>query len=243
MKRVVDREISDALGRQAVMSEDDVIGYLEGLACKRPVFHSEADFQHALAWHIHEAIPDCRVRLEFKPCRITEKGRKKRELYLDIWLPDAGVAMELKYKTRKVKLPHDNEVFSLRDQAAQDCGRYDFIQDLRRLEWVVNDGKAAAKVGFAVFLTNDPFYWECPRFLKYPRYRKPNDYAFRIHEGRELCGKFDWCRPAADTDSRKDPISLRGKYPLTWRDYSSSEKCAGGSFRFLLVQVRPRCGY
>jgi hypothetical protein len=26
----------------------------ESLSCGRPVVHSEADFQHALAWHIHE---------------------------------------------------------------------------------------------------------------------------------------------------------------------------------------------
>ena len=148
--------------------------------------------------------------------------------------------MELKYKTRKVKLPHDNEVFSLRDQAAQDCGRYDFIQDLRRLERVANDGRATAKVGFAVFLTNDPLYWECPR---YPKYREPNDCAFRIHEGRELYGTLNWDRPPAETDSRKDPIPLRGKYPLTWRDYRSFGNGAGDSFRFLLVQVPPQHGY
>ena len=224
------------------MSEDDVIGYLEGLACTRRVFHSEADFQHALAWHIHEVIPDCRVRLEFKPFPC-------EKLYLDIWLPDAGVAIELKYKTRKVKLTPDNEVFSLRDQAAQDCGRYDFIQDVRRLERVMDDSAIPAKaipakVGFAVFLTNDPLYWKCPGAVDTAPGKEPtNDHAFRIHEGRELGDKLDWRSPPAETDPRKDPISLRGKYPLTWRDYRFLENCAGGLFRFLLVQVRPRHGY
>ena len=225
------------------MSEDDVIGYLEGLACKRPVFHSEADFQLAFAWHIHEAIPDCRVRLEFKPFRTREKGRKEEKLYLDIWLPDAGVAIELKYKTRKVELPHDGDVFQLLDHSAFDCGRYDFIQDVRRLERVVDDSAVPAKVGFAVFLTNEPHYWKYPRFLAKSGYRNPNDHAFRIHEGRELGDKLDWHSPPPEMDPRKDPISLRGKYPLTWKDYSFLENCAGGLFRFLLVQVRPRYGY
>ena len=233
---MVDREVSDARGGQAVMSEDDVIGYLEGLACTRRVFHSEADFQHALAWHIHEVIPDCRVRLEFKPFPC-------EKLYLDIWLPDAGVAIELKYKTRKVELRHDGEVFQLLDHSAFDCGRYDFIQDVRRLEGVVDGNTIPAKVGFAVFLTNEPHYWKYPRFLAKPGYRNPNDCAFRIHEGRELYGELDWRSPPAETDPKKDPISLRGKYPLTWRDYRFLENCAGGLFRFLLVQVRPRHGY
>ncbi len=37
---------------------------LATLAGSRKVFHSEADFQHALAWQIHEAMPDSQVRLE-----------------------------------------------------------------------------------------------------------------------------------------------------------------------------------
>ena len=34
-------------------SEALVAEWLKGLAYTRPLFHSEADFQHALAWHIH----------------------------------------------------------------------------------------------------------------------------------------------------------------------------------------------
>ena len=30
---------------------------LSTLAVQRPVFHSEADFQHALAWEIHSCVP------------------------------------------------------------------------------------------------------------------------------------------------------------------------------------------
>ena len=40
---------------------DDVIELLPGLAGERPVFHSEADFQQALAWAIHvaQSRPSC----------------------------------------------------------------------------------------------------------------------------------------------------------------------------------------
>ena len=230
---MVEREISDALGGQAVMSEDDVIGYLEDLACKRPVFHSEVDFQHALAWHIHEAMPCSDVRLEFKPFLC-------QKLYLDICLPDVGVAIELKYKTRKAELKHDGEFFQLLDHSAFDCGRYDFIQDVGRLERAVDDGAVPAKVGFAVFLTNEPHYWKYPRFLTKSGYGKPNDCAFRIHDRRTLCGKLDWLRRPKETDPRKCPIPLRGTYPVTWREYSSPGNGEAGSFRYLLVQVRQR---
>ena len=37
---------------------------LSALAEQRPVFHSEADFQHAFAWEIHQQLPMASVRLE-----------------------------------------------------------------------------------------------------------------------------------------------------------------------------------
>ena len=37
------------------------------LAARRPVFHSEADFQFALAWQIHTDHPAAHIRLETRP--------------------------------------------------------------------------------------------------------------------------------------------------------------------------------
>ena len=126
---------------------------LARLAGKRPIFHSEADFQDALAWELHQEVPDARVRLEYRP--FTNKS-----MYIDVWLVAAGVtlAIELKYLTRK--LVHDacNETFSLRDQGAQDISRYDVIKDIVRVERVV--GKGRATQGYVVVLTNDQGYWQ-----------------------------------------------------------------------------------
>ena len=44
----------------------DIHGLMSKLRKRRPIFHSEADFQHALAWEIHLANPSHQVRLEFK---------------------------------------------------------------------------------------------------------------------------------------------------------------------------------
>lgn len=54
-----------------MLRADDVIALLPGLAGERPVFHSEADFQQALAWAVHVAHPGLRVRLETRPVRGT----------------------------------------------------------------------------------------------------------------------------------------------------------------------------
>ena len=75
------------------------------LAADRPVFHSEADFQFALAWRIRELTPNCEVRLEYR-VHLADKP-----LYLDLWLPTLGTAIELKYKTRELLAPIGAELY------------------------------------------------------------------------------------------------------------------------------------
>ena len=131
----------------------DIQKLMADLSIHRPIFHSEADFQHALAWQIHEVMPDCGIRLEFPPF-------SDKRMYLDIWLSTSRIAIELKFATRKLECEWNGENFSLRDQSAQDVKRYDFLKDIQRLEQVVMDGNADA--GFAVLLTNDHLYWKEP---------------------------------------------------------------------------------
>src|SRR5260370_37035911 len=109
----------------------------------RPVFPSEADFQHALAWEIHCHHPSARIRLEIN------KGSAGQREYIDIWATEDGTnyAIELKYKTRKLDAVHDGEEFHLANQGAQDIGRYDFVKDVGRLERFVESH--ANTVGYA----------------------------------------------------------------------------------------------
>ena len=78
----------------------EVADILGELGNQRPVFHSEADFQHAFAWALHRRLPDAKVRLEFPVSR--ERGR----WYLDVWVVqgNAILAVELKYKTRALSV-------------------------------------------------------------------------------------------------------------------------------------------
>lgn len=55
----------------------------DDLLKERPVFHSEADFQHALAWSIHRVYPDAKIRLEYRPPSF---GRH----YVDLWVVNQG---------------------------------------------------------------------------------------------------------------------------------------------------------
>jgi hypothetical protein len=101
---------------------------LKALQAKRPIFHSEADFQHALAWEIHQRHPNASVRLE------VNRGIGTQREYLDLVVSDAEIrlAIELKYKTKKLDTVFSGEEFHLQNHGAQDVGRYDFIKDIAR---------------------------------------------------------------------------------------------------------------
>ena len=193
----------------------------------RPIFHLEADFQHAMAWEIHKEWPECSMRLEFKPPTI--EGRN----YIDIWVKDADgdIAIELKYKTLALTTVENGETFNLVDQGGQPLYRYDFLKDIQRLEHLVNEQRDLRAYG--LFLTNDSGYWTSPRGSG------QIDEAFRIHDGQLVEGDLRWGANAAagTTKGREEPILLRNTYIMRWRDYSEPVTSAHGRFRYLLAKV------
>ena len=207
----------------------DIHAVMKSLAARRPVFHSEADFQFALAWHIHELAPSCEVRLEFKPF-------PQERVYLDIWLPTLETAIELKYATQSLDIGCDGERFALKPQSGQDGRRYGFLEDVERLERIVSDGRASH--GFAIMLTNDPLYWKPPQ----RNWQSSVDTAFRIHDGLPKIGELRWSSSASKstTEGRTSPICLSGYYVPRWIDYSKLDANRNSQFRYLVFDVGKR---
>lgn len=205
----------------------DITKVLVDLASKRSIFHSEADFQHALAWEVHQQCQTCSTRLEFKPPHLTNR------IYIDIWVTqkDAILAIELKYKTRGLHVEAGEETFDLLDQGAQVVGRYDFLKDIQRLEQIVSGQNDIT--GYAILLTNDSAYWSPPR-----NNRTVYD-SFRINQGRTLTGWLGWGSSASGgtMHTREEAISIDGVYNLDWQDYSEPSRKSYGKFRYLLVKV------
>lgn len=197
------------------------------LASERPIFHSEADFQHALAWQIHTAHPEARVRLETRP----ERGIR---LDLLVSIKDETIAIELKYLVSRVDQVFLGERFNLPNQAAQDISRYDFLKDVARVERFVAD--RIADRGIALALSNDQGYWRSGTKLD------PVDLMFRLNEGREISGALSWglMAGAGTTKGREMPLKLTGRYECAWQDYSSIGQSSGKPivFRYLLIEVQ-----
>ena len=209
----------------------DLNNILNELSEKRMIFHSEADFQHAFAWMAQQHLPDAKIRLE-RPLNIDHAER----IYLDILISSQGsiYGIELKHKTRKLSFSHEDESFMLKDQSAQDIGRYDFLKDLQRLEKLVETRKISK--GYAIFLTNDHLYWT-------PRKKQTVDVDFNIYEGRQTRAneKLEWANHASagTTKNRETPILLSNAYSFNWDDYSKLEcsEPAACNFKILVVEV------
>lgn len=202
----------------------EMVNILNELSTERPIFHSEADFQHALAWKIHEKHQDLNIRLE--------KKLNAHEIYLDLlaFNDTYNIAVELKYKTKKIGHILKDEEFNLKDQGAHDQARYDFIKDISRLE------KARTHynyIGFAIFLTNDQSYWKNTM-----RKKDPFDKEFRIHEGNTIKGKLCWQEETSEgtMSGRDEAIILESEYNLNWEDYFDLNGLNGKS-RFLLIEI------
>ena len=206
----------------------DVKETLRTLAPTRPIFHSEADFQHALAWHIHNRHPELKVRLEYRPAIV---GRK---VYIDIWLERerSVYAIELKYKTRRLSTSVHGESFDLLNHSAHDCARYDVCKDVSRMESLARSYPDL--VGCTVFLTNDPGYWD------HSGRDGTVDADFRLHEGAVLSGTLSWKEHASPgtTRGRADSIILSSTYAVRWMDYSDVGG-SSGHFRSVILATRP----
>lgn len=201
---------------------------MEPLSTNRPIFHSERDFQLALAWKIHEMKPNCGIRLEV-PFQVGEKRKKYMDIQFQSRNRDQKIAIELKYRKQKLCTEYNSECFDLPYQAAQDSGCHGFIKDVQRLEQLL-ETENQFTTGFAVFLTNDPRYWESRGGTNYD--------DFHIGEGKKIAGEMKGKKDGEDTS-----ICLKSSYDIHWHNYSHVGKQEKyGRFRYLVVEVVPSSG-
>jgi hypothetical protein len=206
----------------------NIVEVMKELSITRPVFHSEADFQHSLAWQIHLRNPDWKIRLEYP---LATSGHMLGHLDLLISNNKRECAIELKYKQSSFMLHINNELFKLKNHNAPDIGRYDFLKDIQRLESYISE--KANSDGWAILLTNDSHYWE-------PSLRQNNSEQFLLNNGRTVKGSLSWASLAGEGTilKRETPISLKGTYECAWKSYYTLTPDKGkGEFKYLLFKV------
>jgi len=120
----------------------DIDKILACLANTRPVFHSEADFQHAFAWEIHSMYPDALIRLEY-PFKLPETLGKIWHIDIFVVVNQYRYAIELKYATARTEFVWNDEEFNLRDQSAADLVCSSYCADIQRVTHVIQAHVAA----------------------------------------------------------------------------------------------------
>lgn len=194
---------------------------MHSLSLERPVFHSEADFQHSFARTLWELDPEIKTRLEVRQGETRE--------YLDLLAigPSRHTAIEFKFWSQRWSgtVGEPPERYQLKNHAATDLARRNFVFDLARLE---RFSAVPEMSGLAVMVTNDASLWSPPRTQQSTR-----DAAFRVHEGRVLEGTLLW----GGGDYPANTRHLAGSYQLTWSDYSELTG-PRGRFRSLVVETQ-----
>lgn len=194
---------------------------LARLALRRPMFHSEADFQFALAWQVHELDAGIDVRLESRP---------RVGIHLDVELRCDGrtTALELKYLTRPWSGEVADERFDLKNRAT-DKRRYDVVNDLVRIEDYV--AARPGSNGAVVVLASDPALWVPPVVNR----AATADAAFRIHDEALLTGELAWGPRAGPGTKlgREASLGLASAYSLRWQPYSADPI----DLRVLVIEV------
>jgi hypothetical protein len=192
---------------------------LSELARARPVFHSEADFQHAFAWTIHKRLPSAEVRLE-----VPLSGG-----VIDVLLSQGAVriGVELKFGRGPLSCEVAGERFVLREHPLP-VVRDEFWKDVQRLEIWARQGAIGA--GIAVCLANHDGCWKPPS-------RATTQDAIRFHDGLRAprTMKLD---PRPRSAKEFPSILLGEEYDCAWRPYSRLGDSRFAEFRYLAIAVR-----
>lgn len=201
------------------------------LASRRPIFHSESDWQFALASTLQRQHPDAAIRLEI-PIRT-----RPRTIELDILMTIGGTrhALELKYPRAQIAAEVAGEMFELRE-GARDVDRFGIVKDVVRCERILAGG--FVHTATALVLTPRQL-WVADK----PRATLIKDAAFQLHDGQTLGGTLDWDPSTAPTTREENPgpLTLVGRYPLSWRPYSkvTTTQNVQCELRYLAITASP----
>lgn len=201
--------------------------WMKALTGRRPIFHSEFDFQFALC-HVMEEAGVSRIRLE----RMVQlAGNPRFEIDIMGYIDDeTPIALELKYPKKRfagvVRSDGFDETYNLPSSDAFDVDARGIWKDASRIEELITG--EIVKAGALIALSNYAFWDE--RTHK----QGTHAYDFRLWQGREVAAgtvlRFPESAKVATRES--SPVQLRYPYRCDWHQYSAP---LGSDFRYLVL--------
>ena len=197
---------------------------MKSLSNKRRIFHSEADFQFALAWEIKENYKDdVNIRLEYPVDKMNIDivvffGENNKQM----------IPIELKWLRTKFECYIGGEKFQLALSGADAEVRYDCLKDIKRIE-NISEIRDDFLEGYTIWISNIETH-----FTGEHKYMQ-----FDISQDETQKGKIYWDKNEQDEiknidgtlkkslregDSRCNVIELKDSYTFSWEDYSIIDK-------------------
>ena len=214
------------------MTKKELINYLLQFAKHRTIFHSEADFQLEFGMFLMKEGFEVRLEKGFKRIGIYQKIELDMEL-------DGRIAIELKYKTSAINVKVGDESFELKQHGAANLGRFDAIDDARRVKSLVDSKETKIRQGFTVFLTNDPDYWENNGHRTMSK-----DFALIENRNFNKGESLDLNSKSLNVNSNNlaemrlyAPINMDFSDVVNWNEFSEIDNSKSGTFRFFVLDV------
>lgn len=216
-----------------IISKAQLEEILKSVYNNRNPFLSEAQLQFdlaiALEKHFESHSPNrYKIYLEYPTVNTTTNAR----VYYDIVIKDVETKeycpIELKYKTKKATVIFDGTAIDLKNHAAQDLGRFDYLKDVERIENFNAFTSKVKEAGYAIILTNDHSYWSAGRAgCIY------DDFA--LNNGRKIDkGMKSWAVGTKVTSvgkSRINGLTLKDSYYIEWKNLDNN-------FKFLMLEIK-----
>lgn len=196
-------------------------------AKNKELFLNEAQFQFELALEIKKQFPSLVVHLEYPSLKGNSNGQYS---YYDIVIQEGNefYVIELKYKTKDQVVLYKGSNYLLKNHAAQDLGRFDYLNDVSRIEnWQSNNQGKIFVGGCAIILTNDSSYWA----------KDGNNCIYKNFALKDKTkipsGQKNWPTVTKTTSvgkSRIKGLNLKKSYQIDWKNYCDS-------FKYLMLNI------
>ena len=214
------------------MVKQDLVNYMLELSKIRSIFHSEADFQLEFGLFLMKQGYSVRLEKGFKRIGIYPKIELDMEL-------NGKIAIELKYKTSELITNIRDESFDLKQHGAANLGRFDAIDDARRVQSLIESSNTKITKGFTIFLSNDSDYW-----LNNAQRTMSKDFALIENRNFIQGDSLDWHSKSLNVNSVSKnrihpfaPIHIQFSEQIQWHDFSQINKNKSGIFRFFILDI------
>lgn len=209
----------------------NIFNAMKTLSDKRPIFHSEADFQFSLGWELKRLNNDFQIIME-RPFQFEDKSKKHPKIELDLLIENGleKYGIELKYVTKELETEIDKVKYKLKDHMATNLRRYDFYKDISRLEYLKINGEI--DMGYAIFLTNVNSY--------YQKQASGMAKEFNFADGCKIIPKdeYYWIGEKINEksigSSRNKNIKIEQQYDCCWREYPEN---GSYGFKYILLEI------